>query len=148
MGHAAHPERCRGQKMIEIAGLAVAGLSALASLIQAYYTAKANHKKVSESKIKESRDRADKPLKIGAKKVSEIIDPELLKVLKDQIEEQHAKLIFVLQSTDISDLERERSVEEARTQICYFLTKVKEFNEGVLPTKRLENLWFSNKCSI
>lgn len=134
--------------MIEIAGIAVAGLSALGALVQAYYVAKANNKSVSKSKIKKSKERANKPLKIGAKKVSETIDDKLLKVLKVNIEEQHTKLIHALQSTSISNSERERSVEETRNQICYFLTKVKEFNDGVLPTKRLENLWLSNKCAI
>ncbi len=132
--------------MIEIAGLAIAGLSALASLIQAYYTARADNRKVSERRIRESRQRAEKPLKIGIKKVSEVIDPDLLTALKDQIEGQHKKLICALRSAEISAAERECAVEEARGQICYFLAKVKAFNDGVLPTKRLENLWLSNDC--
>jgi CRISPR/Cas system CMR-associated protein Cmr1 (group 7 of RAMP superfamily) len=134
--------------MIEIANIAIAGLSALGALVQAYSVAKANNENVSKSKIKKSKERADKPLKIGAKKVSEVIDDKLLLVLKRKIEEQHTKLIQSLESTSISDSERERSVEEAKNQICYFLKKVKEFNEGALPTKRLENLWLSNKCTI
>ena len=133
--------------MIEIAGIAVAGLSALGALVQAYYVAKENKKSVSKSKIKKSKERADKPLKIGAKKVSETIDDTLLMVLKDKIEEQLTKLIHALQSTSISNSARERSVVEARDQICFFLTKVKEFNDDVLPTKRLENLWSSNNCA-
>ena len=134
--------------MIEIANIAVAGLSALGALVQSYYAAKANNTNVSKSKIKKSKERADKPLKIGAKKVSEVIEEKLLLVLKYKIEEQHTNLIHALESTSISDTDSERSVEEAKNQICYFLKKVKEFNEGDLPTKRLENLWLSNKCKI
>lgn len=133
--------------MIEIAGLVVAGISAMGTLVQAYYNAKSAKKNVSRTKIKQAKERASEPLKIGQKKVAEIIDVNLLQALQQEIESQNNRLIHVFSSKGVSEKEKEREVEAARLKICHFLNQVMNFNEGELPTKRLQNLWASNRCN-
>lgn len=132
--------------MIEVAGLVIAGLQAMGTLVQAYYSAKSANKPVSQTKIKQAKKRARNPLKIGQKKVAEVIDPDLLKALQKEIDSQNERLIYVLSSHQVSEHEKAKEVEAARLKICYFLKQVLNFNNGVLPTKRLQNLWVSNRC--
>ena len=131
--------------MIEVAGLVVAGVAAMGTLVQAYYAAKGANKPVSQTTIKQAEERASEPLKIGQKKVAEVIDPDLLKALQREIDSQNERLIHALSSHDVSDNEKDKAVEAARLQICHFLKQVLNFNDGVLPTKRLQNLWASNR---
>lgn len=133
--------------MIEIAGLVVAGVTALGTLVQAYHTAQTNKKSISPRHLKKADKRANEPLKVGAKRVAEVIDKELLEALQDEIENRHKKLIRAFRSADVSEVDREKQVEAARQQICRFLYQVIKFNAGKLPTKRLENLWVSNRCA-
>jgi len=132
--------------MIEIAGLAIAGVAALGTLIQAFYSARATNKNISKTSLKKAEERASVPLKIGVKKVAEVIDIKLLETLQNEIEKHNQKLIKAFQSSEVTDSEREEMVEDARSQICRFLSEVMNFNDGNLPTKRLEKLWLSNKC--
>lgn len=132
--------------MIEIAGLVVAGVTALGTIVQAFYTARAKNKKVSRTSLKKAEARASEPLKVGAKRVAEVIDQELLEALQGEIETRHKKLIQAFRSANVSDTAREKQVEAARQQICRFLDQVKNFNAGQLPTKRLKDLWISNRC--
>jgi hypothetical protein len=134
------------QAMIEIAGLVVAGVTALGTLVQAFYTARAKNRKVSPASLKKAEARASEPLKVGAKRVAEVIDKELLEALQSEIENRHQKLIAVIRSENVSEREREKQVEAARQQICRFLRQVRKFNAGQLPTRRLEDLWASNRC--
>lgn len=132
--------------MHEIAGLAISGVSALGIIVQAYYLAQVGNKNISNTTLKKAEERASSPLKTGIKTVAEVIDAELLEALQVKIEKHNRNLIKAFQSTTVSDSEREKMVEQARIQICSFLSEVKRFNEGKLPTKRLEELWLSNKC--
>ncbi|MDJ0804327.1 MAG: hypothetical protein QNI89_02795 [Desulfobacterales bacterium] len=132
--------------MIEIAGLVVAGVTALGTVVQAFHTARAKNRRVSRASLKKAEARARAPLKIGAKRVAEVIDRELLETLQHEIENRHKQLVQAFRSDRISELERERQVEAARQQICRFLDAVRKFNAGRLPTRRLEDLWVSNRC--
>ena len=132
--------------MIEIAGLVVAGVTALGTIVQAFYTARAKNKKVSRASLKKAEARAGEPLKVGAKKVAEVIDRELLETLQGEIENCHRNLIEAFRSETGNETEREKQVEAARQQICRFLKQVRKFNAGQLPTKRLKDLWVSNRC--
>ncbi len=134
--------------MIEIAGLIIASIGAMGTLVQAYYSAASSNRSVNKSKIKQAEERAQKPLKIGQKKVAEVIDPDLLKKLQIEIQAQTKQLISALRSNDISAEERLKEVEAAKKEICRFLKQVLYFNDGVLPTKRLQNLWESNRCKF
>ena len=138
---------CKGKQMIEIAGLVVAGVTALGTIVQAFYTARAKNKPVSSASLKKAEARASAPLKIGAKRVAEVIDRELLETLQNEIENRHKKLIQAFRSEGIGEREREEQVEAARLQICRFLNQVKQFNAGQLPTRRLRDLWVSNRCA-
>lgn len=132
--------------MIEIAGLAVAGISALGTIVQAYYSAKAKHTNISQKTLKQAEKRAETPLKTGIKKVDQVIDDRLLIALQEQIDEQNNELIKAFRNTVTTDAEKERLVEKARLQICHFLSEVKSYNEDRLPTERLKKLWLSNRC--
>jgi hypothetical protein len=132
--------------MIELAGLAISGVAALSTVVQAYYAAKSAKSTVRNSVLRKAEKRAGQPLKTGVKKVAEVIDDKLLATLQHEIEAQNEKLIEAFRSPDISEAERGRCVEAARKQICDFLSAVKRFNDDSLPTKRLEQLWSSNKC--
>ncbi|MDJ0722514.1 MAG: hypothetical protein QNJ04_12835 [Desulfobacterales bacterium] len=132
--------------MIEIAGLVVAGVTALGTLVQAFNTSRAKNRRVSRASLKKAEKRARAPLKVGAKRVAEVIDRELLETLQHEIEIRHRKLIEAFRSNDVSERERERQVEAARRQICRFLEQVLKFNADRLPTKRLKDLWVSNRC--
>ena len=134
--------------MFEIAGLTIACVSALGTLVQAVYTAKLVNKDVSDATIRKSEERASDPLKTGIKRVSEVIDKDLLEILQNEIETQMKKLIETFRSSSITDEHKTYEVEEARIAICKFLSQVMKFNDGYLPTKRLQNLWASNKCKL
>lgn len=132
--------------MLEIAGLTIAGVTALSAVVQAYYAAKSANGKVTRATLRKAEERASEPLKTGVKRVAEVIDEELLAALQQEIEAQNKTLIEVFRSSGITETERSRRVEEARMKICSFLSEVKRFNDDSLPTKRLEKLWTSNKC--
>ena len=132
--------------MIEIAGLVVAGVTALGTIVQAFYSARAKNRKLSRSSLRKAEARASAPLKIGAKRIAEVIDPELLDTLQGEIENRHKALIQAFRSESASEIEREKQVEAARQQICRFLNQVRKFNAGQLPTRRLKDLWVSNRC--
>lgn len=78
--------------MLEIAGLTIAGVTALSAVVQAYYAAKSANKKVSTSVLRKAEARASEPLKTGVKTVAEVIDGELLTTLQQEIDIQNAKL--------------------------------------------------------
>ncbi|MBC3764792.1 hypothetical protein [Neptunicella marina] len=131
---------------MDIAGLVVSGLSALGSLIQAFYTARAEHKNVSKSTLRKAKKRAEQPLKIGTKQVESVIDDVLLQTLLAQIEQHNQQLIAVLQNKTLDDVQQGIQVEKARAQVCKVLKQIKQFNNNQLPTKRLQALWQSHRC--
>jgi len=131
---------------LDLAGIVVASLSALGSLVQAYYSAKVANKNVPEKIIKNAEKRAAEPLKIGAKQVDDVIDDHLLAVLNNEIEKHNSILIesFRAENTTYEDMSSQ--VENARVQICKVLVEIMRFNNGKLPTERLKKLWASNGC--
>lgn len=131
---------------MDIAGLFVASVSALGSLIQAFYTARDSNKKVDNRKVRLLQKRAKKPLKVGIKTIDAIIDDKLLAALSSNIEKHNKILIDAFTNNQLSDAEKAVKVEEARIQICKTLSEIKKFNNDQLPTKRLEQLWLSNQC--
>jgi hypothetical protein len=131
---------------MEVAGLIVAGISALGTLIHAYFAAKDSKKNVQKSIIKQAKGRAEEPLKTGAKRVSQVIDDNLLIAIQSRVEDQCRKLIWAIESMDISEPELEQIVAQSRREICRFLSQVMEHNAGELPTKRLKDLWESHRC--
>ncbi|MEZ8688298.1 hypothetical protein AB6D53_11750 [Vibrio splendidus] len=131
---------------MDIAGLVVSGVSALGTLVQAFYTAKSSNQKISKREITKAENRASTPLKIGAKQVGDVIDEELLLTLSREIENHHKALVNAFSNSELTASEKEVIVESARIQICKFLGEVKNFNSDQLPTERLKKLWESNRC--
>ncbi len=131
---------------MDIAGLVVSGVSALGTLVQAFYAAKSSNQKISKREITKAENRASKPLIIGAKQVGDVIDEELLLTLSREIEDHHKALVNAFSNSELTVSEKEVIVESARIQICKFLGEVKNFNNGQLPTERLKKLWESNRC--
>ncbi|KJG38303.1 hypothetical protein UA32_10875 [Photobacterium angustum] len=131
---------------MDIAGLVVSGVSALGTLVQAFYSAKSSNQKISKREITKAENRASKPLIIGAKQVGDVIDQELLLALSREIEDHHKALVNAFYNSELTVSEKEIIVESARIQICKFLCEVKNFNNDQLPTERLKKLWESNRC--
>lgn len=131
---------------MELAGLVVAGVSALGTLVQAYFSAKSSDKPVSKQELNKAKERAKKPLKVGAKQVSLVIDSHLLRSLNAEIERHNSALVKAFTDPNLSALEKEQHVQAAQQQICHFLTQIKKFNKNKLPTRRLQKLWLSNQC--
>ena len=128
--------------MIEIANLFVSTLSAISSLVQAYNSSRS----VSAVKIKQSKERVSKTLKIGGQKISEVIDEDLLNTFIVRIQQEHQTLLGVLENKESTHKEIENSIKSSNKSICFFLNKIKEKNNGKLPTVRLNKLWASNQC--
>jgi len=131
---------------LDLAGIVVASLSALGSLVQAYYSAKVANKNVPEKIIKNAEKRAAEPLKIGAKQVDDVIDDHLLAVLNNEIEKHNSILIESFRTKNTTYEDMSSQVENARVQICKVLLEIMRFNNGKLPTERLKKLWASNGC--
>lgn len=110
---------------VELAGLLVAGISALGTLVQAYYAAKSNDKQVPQKAIRSANKRAKAPLKIGTKTVDAVIDDQLLLQLCKDIESHHAQLVAAFRQPGLSDAEKSQQVEQARQQICQVLLEIK-----------------------
>jgi len=131
---------------MDFAGLVIAGISALGTLVQAYYSARQSSDKVKKSVIRQADKRASQPLKTGTKVVSNVIDDALLEALNKQIAAHHDALINAFTDQSLPESQRAVAVDNARAQICHVLMEIKRFNSGQLPTRRLENLWQSNRC--
>ena len=66
---------------MDVAGLVVAGISALGTLVQAYYARRDDQRQVKGSTIKKAKTRAAVPLKTGTKVISQVIDDKLLNAM-------------------------------------------------------------------
>lgn len=131
---------------MDFAGLVIAGISALGTLVQAYYSARQNRSQVSHSTLKKAAERASTPLKTGTKVVDNVIDDALLKALSEEVLACNQRLIDAIVDKNLSEARRVVAVEDARAQICRVLSQIRQFNEGTLPTRRLEKLWASHRC--
>lgn len=132
---------------MDLAGIIVASLSALGTLVQAYYSAKVTNKDVPEKTIKKAEKRAAEPLRIGAKQVDNVIDDHLLAILINEIEKHNSILIEAFRAENVTDEDISTQVENARVQICKVLSEIMRFNNGKLPTERLKKLFASNGCN-
>lgn len=131
---------------MDLAGIVVSSLSALGSLVQAFYTARIANGKIAKNDIKRAEKRASEPLKIGTKEVDNVIDDQLLTVFYEKLKKHQRNLVEAFRSDDISKAETEVKVEEARAQICTVLSDIMRFNKGQLPTERLKKLSESMNC--
>lgn len=131
---------------MDIAGLLVAGISALGTLVQAYYVARQDQRAVKKSTLRKAGERAASPLKTGTKVVSQVIDDELLTAMNATLATHHEALIRAFEDSSINESQRALRVEAARTAICQTLQQIRHFNNQNLPTRRLEKLWASNRC--
>ena len=91
---------------MDIAGLVVSGVSALGTLVQAFYAAQASNSKVSKSTISKAENRASKPLKVGTKVIEDVIDPGLLLTLCNEIETHNKALMPAFADPNLSESEQ------------------------------------------
>ncbi|WP_414829712.1 hypothetical protein [Alteromonas sp. H39] len=131
---------------MDVAGLVVAGISALGTLVQAYYARRDDQRQVKASTIKKAKARASVPLKTGTKVLSQVIDDTLLKAMNATLSRHQQALVRAFEDQNITESQRAIKVEEARAAICQTLQQIKHFNNQTLPTRRLEKLWESNRC--
>lgn len=134
--------------MIEDANLYLAAVSALSSLIQVVYAIKEDRASSFASKTKKAIERATTPYKKGGKNISAVIDDALLSALSHNIQQKLDQLAELLIDATAPWADKMISTEEAEKEICSSLTKIREMNQGELPTKRLQNLWNSHSCTI
>lgn len=134
--------------MIEYANLYLAAVSALSSLIQAGSAIKANRvNSLLASKAKKARGRAETPYKKGGKNISAVIDDALLNALSSNIQRKLDHLATILVDDAASWADKAEFIEAAEKEVCSSLTKIRDLNQGELPTKRLKNLWDSHGCN-
>ncbi len=131
---------------MDLAGLIIAGISAMGTLIQAYYSAKEQNKRIPPSTVKAAQKRANTPLKVGAKRVRAVIDDELLHTLNAEVHLQQRNLLAVLQDQTSPQAAKDRQIRAAEREICRVLRQIKKYNDQALPTERLKKLWTSHGC--
>lgn len=123
-----------------VANLLVSSLSALSSMVQAY-----NASRLTNLSIEKAQQRLEQPLKQGGSRIAQVIDAQLLQALSDKAEQETKALIAELQEHDELHL-LDAAIKQANERICFYLSKIKEYNKDVLPTKRLNELWASHGC--
>jgi len=131
---------------LETAGLLIAAISALSSMIIAGINARQEQREVRKERLKELENRAHTPLKIGGKQLEKVIDYDTLKTLTNRIQSSVNELNEVLGNKNVSDTEQEIALAKARKEICQALLQIRSLNENELPTKTLWNYWKSHQC--
>lgn len=126
--------------LFPIANLFVSSLSAISSMIQAY-----NSSKSTDKALNSAEERLNEPLRNGGAKISQVIDRELLITLSNKAEQEARALISLISETNDAEL-LTLSIREASTRLCIYLSQIKFYNNGNLPTKRLNKLWISHRC--
>ncbi|WPA91158.1 hypothetical protein QS795_011785 [Providencia zhijiangensis] len=126
--------------LLPIANLFVSSLSAISSMIQAY-----NSSKVTDKALNKAQKRLNEPLKIGGTTISQVIDCDLLIKLSSKAEQEARALISLISKTNDTEL-LTQSIREASARLCFYLSQIKFYNNGDLPTIRLNELWISHRC--
>ena len=130
----------------EAAGLLIAAISALSSMIIAGINARRERREVRKERLKELENRAQTPLKIGGKQLEKVIDDNTLKALTSRIQSSVNELNEVLGDKNASGTDREIALAKARKEICQALSQIRSLNNNELPTKTLWNYWKSHQC--
>ena len=130
----------------EAAGLLIAAISALSSMIIAGINARRERREVRKERLKEFENRAQTPLKIGGKQLEKVIDDNTLKALTSRIQSSVNELNEVLGDKNASGTDREIALAKARKEICQALSQIRSLNNNELPTKTLWNYWKSHQC--
>lgn len=126
--------------LLPTANLLISSLSAISSMVQAY-----NSSKTGKQQTDKAIKRLDEPLKVGGKKVSQVIDSHLLNALSDKAEEEARELIALINQTQDFELLK-KPMSDANIRLCFYLEQIKSHNDEKLPTKRLNQLWLSHRC--
>lgn len=127
-------------ELLPIANLFISSLTALSSMVQAY-----NSSKIGKQDTDKVKKRLDEPLKIGGKKVSQVIDSDLLNTLSEKAETEARELISLINKTQELELLKQ-PMNQANLRLCFYLMQIKSHNNEELPTKRLNQLWLSHRC--
>ena len=130
----------------EAAGLLIAAISALSSMIIAGINARRERREVRKERLRELENRAQTPLKIGGKQLDKVIDDNTLKALTSRIQSSVNELNEVLGDKNASGTDREIALAKARKEICQALSQIRSLNNNELPTKTLWNYWKSHQC--
>ena len=139
---------------ITTASLIISGISALASVVQAWKAGR----ELSESYIEETLESSSSSSSASLEELSTltpsasahaiaVIDPSLLDVMLFNVEKERENLKDALIDEANSNQERNRAVKIASSRICGELKRIKDLNAGVLPTEELKQMAVSFGCS-
>lgn len=134
----------KGERMsVEIAGLVISGISALASVVEAWRSAQ----KIGEKLTPKQIDDADLPLPgVEASELGRVINEGILNTILANIETARGRLKEALKDPSNSNQAKDHEVKIAAATICAELARIRQLNAGVLPSKELKELWISHNC--
>lgn len=75
-----------------------------------------------------------------------IIDPTLLAAYEKDIRQAQDRFVGAINDLRYTPAQLDQEQEIARATICTHLRRLKEFNNGQLPSGSLERIWLSWRC--
>ena len=131
---------------IEIAGLVIAAISALSSVIQAREAAREKHAELTAEQIDTALQVGPPDLESSEVSVlNQVIPPDLLQTMEENIEEAINRLERALKDPANSPQTRDQEEAIAKSIICSELARIRRLNDEALPGQ-LANLWVVFKC--
>jgi hypothetical protein len=133
---------------ITTAGMLIAGISALSSVVQAYKAARDIGRDIEKEEIEKLvslRKVSDK----ASKQLAKVISSDLLDDLLGNVEREQKRLSDILTDPNSARPKKDRVADEADMEICDNLRRIKRYNGGVLPDIHGEDLykvWQSHSC--
>lgn len=130
----------------DIATIVISGISALASVIRAWNSAKQKKRKITPKQI----DRAATPRKpiLTEKQIeslSKVVPDEIFEAMLEKINEAIKRFTDAIKDPGCNEQCQEHEHRIASNAICRQLKRMKKLNNNQLP-KKLENLWISFQC--
>ncbi|TVL59847.1 MULTISPECIES: hypothetical protein [Shewanella] len=125
--------------MIEIANLLVSSLAVMASCTQAYVAWEQR-----KSKLNSAQKRLNEPLKKGGSQIAKVIDEDLLEALSEKASNAARKHVEHMRTATQS--EAKQIADDARKELCFYLSEIRKYNKNELPTARLKGYWESYQC--
>jgi len=144
---------------LEFSGLIISGISALASLVSAWRTARSQGHDLADDEIDDaissssssswsssSEEMSTLSSTLSAQVVNEVIPPALLDVMRNNITQRLSRLTEALADPDNTGQEKDKEADAAASAVCRELQRIRKFNSGRLP-EDLQRYWESFSCN-